>query len=470
MGDRLGMINKAYELPCSHNSMIMTASSRLRAALEQIPDAAQEALVDNFFAKTLLEALGFQMEEIFPQYQTEHKSSSAVDYAARKNVGDDIFLHTKQNPYLLLELKGRDVNLSPDGANYGKTVDQLKRYFLGEHCRSVQWGIITNSIHIQLFRKHGRVIHPATPCLTLDPDNVEQVVAQMKKKLEHPVRALTVALYNNKGGVGKTTTTVNLAAILTLLQKKVLVVDFDPNQQDLSSVLGMPLWNGEVFNALTDRTASLSETIRPFKVPVKRSDKVLQFDVIPADQMLAYEIDEVKLKQKFKTPALHKNLEELRSQYDYILIDAPPNWRVFSQLALYAADVVLLPTKHNNLFSLENAAIAMKRFIPETQQSKGDGTPIPLPIFFNGEKTTAPQLKTAKEAIAALIRTSRKEGFDLQPYFFPRWSKAKQDFHILEIPGYANISGSAFSRCPAVYRDKTAIEYYKNLAKEYFLQ
>jgi cellulose biosynthesis protein BcsQ len=143
---------------------------------------------------------------------------------------------------------------------------------------------------------------------------------------------------------------------------------------------------------------------------------------------------------------------------------------VFSQLALYAADVVLIPTKHNNLFSLENAAIAMKKFIPETQESKGDGTPVPLPIFFNGEKITNSQLRSAREAIVEILKVSKKEGFSLQAYFFPKWTRSKQDSHILEIPSYAHIAGSAFSRVPAVYRDKTARDYYKDLAKEYFIQ
>ncbi|MEB3213548.1 MAG: ParA family protein, partial [Leptolyngbyaceae bacterium] len=167
----------------------------------------------------------------------------------------------------------------------------------------------------------------------------------------------------------------------------------------------------------------------------------------------------------------HKRLEQLRSKYDYILIDAPPNWRIFSQLALYAADVVLIPTKHNNLFSLENAAIAMKEVIPATQALKGNGTPIPLPIFFNGEKTTDPQLRAAREAITKILKEAKREGFHLLPYFFPRWTKTRQDnHHITEIPGYANIANAAFSRKPAVYCDKTAYEHYKNLAREYFLQ
>lgn len=439
----------------------------LQSVLQSLPENATEAIVDRLFANRLLSGLGFKSDEIHPQYPDGR--GKFVDHAARKTSGDDVFLHTKSNPYLLVELKGRDVNLSEDAAQYQKTVKQLKDYLLAPNCTTAQWGIITNSCHIQLFRKHGRVVYPATPCLSLDVDNADSIVDQIKQKIENPTKALTVTVYNNKGGVGKTTTTVNLAAILAFLGKKVLAIDFDPNQQDLTSYLGIPLSKDSVYQALIDKTIDLQSTISPYKFPLKRSKSELRFDVIPADQHLEEEGENL-LRNLFKKHTLYRKLEPLRQEYDYILIDAPPNWRVFSQLAVYAADVVLMPTKHNNLFSLENAATAMKKFIPEVQKEKGDGSPVPLPIFFNGEKITQPQLKVAQEEIASILKAAKRENFDLLPYFFPRFTNARKDLHIHEIPSYANIAGSAFSHIPAVYRDRSAHEYYKNFVKEYFLQ
>ncbi len=445
--------------------MNMTAIS-LRSALQCLPDNAQEPIVDLHFSTQLLEALGFQPEEIHPQYATGSKM--VVDKAARKTVGDDVFLYTKTNPYLLVELKGRDINLSEGSAQYHKTVNQLKGYLLDSNCKSAQWGIITNSCHIQLFRKHGKVVYPATKCLSLDLDNIDEIVADIRRKIETPTKALTIAVYNNKGGVGKTTTTVNLAAILTALGKKVLAVDFDPNQQDLTSSLGIPLSQGNVSEALTKRDIDILGAVHSYSFPLRRANSELRFDVIPADQEMA-EMADAALRHQFTQNRLYKKLETARQKYDYILIDSPPNWRLISQMAVYAADVVLIPTKHNNLFSLENAATVIKKFIPEVQVEKANGSPIPLPIFFNGERSTEPQLDVARKEINNIIRAAKQEKFDLLPYFYPRYTTRK-DFHIHQVPSYANIAGAAFSRVPAVYRDRSAHEYYKDLAKEYFLQ
>ncbi|MGL5082008.1 MAG: ParA family protein [Microcoleaceae cyanobacterium] len=441
-----------------------STTSSLSSVLQSLPPNASEAMVRNFATK-LLGSLGFTPEEIVPEFNTAARE--IPDFAARKNFEDDIFLHTKNNPFLLLEIKGKDVNLSEGSPKYIATVNQLKRQLLGDNCQSCQWGIITNSSRIQLFRKHGKTIFPATTCKSLTPDNVDEIVESIKRKIENTSRALTVAIYNNKGGVGKTTTTVNLAAILAFLGKKVLALDFDFNQQDLTNVLGMKRSEGELKKALTDRNPELKSLVRLYSFHIKKTE--ITFDIIPTDDEVAA-LDEKELRSQMKLYSLYEKLEFARHEYDYIFIDSSPNWRFISQLAVYAADVVLLPTKHNNLFSLENAATTIKQFIPQMQKDKEDGTPVALPIFFNGEKITPPQLEAAQKAINNLILNAKKEGFNLLPYFYPKYTPAKKDLDIHKLLSCASIASAAFSRIPAVYRDRFANEYYKSLAKEYFLQ
>lgn len=434
----------------------------LKSYLEDLPQNASEAIVSTNFARYLISYLGFSTTEIIPSYDTG--GGGITDFATRRNLANDIFLQTKSNPFLLIELKGRDINLTENSPSYKATVNQLKRQLLGTKCQAAQWGIITNGSHIQLFRKHGKIIFPATTCIELTPENIDDTIALIKTKIDNTPKALTVTVYNNKGGVGKTTTTVNLAAILALLGKKVLVLDFDFNQGDLTrSLLNMKPEDGLLEKALTDRNIELKSVIRPYIF--KNSKRQITFDVVPTEPKMA-EYSEFEYNAKMKIYTLHRKLDLARYEYDYIFIDAAPNWRFTSKLAVYAADVVLLPTKHNNSFSLNNAATAIKEFLPEMQKSKKDGTPIALPIFFNGEKITQPQLQLAQKEINQILKNDKT----LVHYFYPKYTPASKNSHIHHLPEYAIIASAAFECVPAVYKNRSAYDYYQDLAKEYFLQ
>ncbi len=248
------------------------------------------------------------------------------------------------------------------------------------------------------------------------------------------------------------------------------MIDFDPNQQDLTHSLGFEIEQQGFYACLKNRENNLEKVIKRHQVKTK--NKTLEIDIIPADQIFA-DKSESELRQELKIYTLSQTLETLKSKYDYILIDSPPNWRFLSASAVYAADVVLIPTKHNNIFSLRNAAIAIRKYIPEVQNIRKDGSPIALPIFFNGEKMTESQRTTVHQAIDRLIADAKKDPnhpLDLLPYFYPRYTKSRKDRHIFEIPSYAYIANAGFDQMPAVYKNKTAREYYANLAKEYFLQ
>jgi cellulose biosynthesis protein BcsQ len=451
-------------------------ASKLEEALENLPLDTPEAVVDgNFIASPFLDALGFGLQERIPQFKTGN-GGDAVDYALRNNTEYDTFLHSKINPQVLIELKGRDINLAPESKSYQATVRQLKKYLLAPNCRSVKWGIITNSKYIQLFRKHSKVIYPATPCLEITPNNIAELTFKIRNKIVQTSRALTVAIYNNKGGVGKTTTVINLAATLTAHNKKVLVIDFDPNQKDLTDSLNIKIGDYKLYHCLKDKQnlIDLKQVVYPY-TKIFKNGKTLNFDVIPVDDQLA-QTDEDKIRNELSFYSLRKKLEAVKSDYDYILIDAPPNWRYFSISAVYAADVVLIPTQHNNIASLKNAATVIQQYIPEIQQARQEKTQglelgaIALSIFFNGEKITDSARINAIKTIHEIIKKVKLEhNFDLTTYFFPNFNNA-QNTKIFELPNYAFIASSGFEKIPAVYKTKIAYDYYSQLAKEYFLQ
>jgi chromosome partitioning protein len=162
--------------------------------------------------------------------------------------------------------------------------------------------------------------------------------------------ARIVAIANQKGGVGKTTTTINLAASLALADRRVLLIDIDP-QGNLTSGAGQKgktTEAGTIYDALTSTEPSAD--LRPFVVPTA-VDRML---LVPADRDLTgAEIELVTLTRREER--LRTLLEPLREQFDYIFIDCPPSLGLLTLNALVAADAVLIPL-HCEYFALEGLA------------------------------------------------------------------------------------------------------------------
>jgi cellulose biosynthesis protein BcsQ len=444
----------------------------LEEVLKSLPVDASEAIVELNFSQPFLKALGFEYQEMVPQFPVGRR---AVDHAARKSIDGDLFLNSHRNPYLYMEVKGRSENLADERhPDYRRAALQLKHYLLSPESKSVQWGLLTNSLYVQLFRKHGKVVHPVTPCISLSGD-LRRVIKDIKQRIETPKRALMIAIYNNKGGVGKTTTTLNIAATLTLLKKRVLIVDFDPNQSDLGDALNLRPLKGKILDVLKSKEPLLRDIIKSYKFEHPRLRESLGFDIVLADEELVSELDETKVRQQVKFHALRRSLESVQDDYDYILIDSPPNWRIFAQKAICAADVVLIPARNDNLHSLQNAGTAITQFIPEAQAKRrevGDSGPIALPIFMNNAfRETAPQIQLMHQAITKIIKDTKRnfEGFDLTPYFYPKSRQGHENRKMISISYMACISRADFMHIPAAFAFKPAREQYLNLVKEYFL-
>ncbi|MDA9070084.1 AAA family ATPase [Algibacter sp.] len=143
-----------------------------------------------------------------------------------------------------------------------------------------------------------------------------------------------IAIANQKGGVGKTTTSINLAASLGVLEKKVLLIDADP-QANASSGIGIDV---ESIDIGTYQVLEHSNTAREAII----STETPNLDIIPSHiDLVAIEIELVDKDER--EYMLKKALKDIKEEYDYIIIDCAPSLGLLTLNALTAADAVIIP-------------------------------------------------------------------------------------------------------------------------------
>jgi len=146
------------------------------------PDAIEKEIEDRFIAP-LIKELGFSESEYCFQFKTGW-GQQAVDFAVRSNANrNDQFHSSKIDPFLLIEAKKPSEDITKHKA-------QITDYLKHENCQTAKFGILTNSKQIQLYRKHGKVVHPLTKPLPLRDGKADETLSKIKGLIENPKKAI----------------------------------------------------------------------------------------------------------------------------------------------------------------------------------------------------------------------------------------------------------------------------------------
>ncbi|WP_091241759.1 ParA family protein [Klenkia soli] len=199
-------------------------------------------------------------------------------------------------------------------------------------------------------RAEAADVEMGAPAGRTDPAKARQRPLPTPKPLDRHGPARIVAMCNQKGGVGKTTSTINLGAALVEHGRRVLLVDLDP-QGALSVGLGIQSQQLErtVYNALMERHTTLRDVI------VRNVGHVRGLDLAPSNiDLSAAEVQLVS--EVAREQSLLRVLAEVRQEYDYVLIDCQPSLGLLTVNALTAAQGVIIPLECE-FFSLRGVAL-----------------------------------------------------------------------------------------------------------------
>lgn len=197
-----------------------------------------------------------------------------------------------------------------------------------------------------------------------------------------------ISIMNIKGGVGKTVSTINIAACLRLMGKKVLVIDLDP-QSNATQYLN--LYDPKLRSTYDVLMGDCDKSV------IRNSNDI---DLVPANiKMVTCENEIMNDTRKSRENRLRKFINSLNESYDYVLLDCPPALGVLSTNALVASTHVLVPIKPDR-FSIDGLEYLIETIF-EVQNEFNSGLQL-LGVFVTMDNSTTPNKEIKEELRAAL--------------------------------------------------------------------
>lgn len=380
---------------------------------KSLPSPCNEAFLEGNFVTPMLNFLGVTLYEQAKDPLLGAGAGLKPDYLIWPSGVDASNLTSNPPnvpPILVIEDKKRDGNLTnvsdddfvnrcqvhPDylSAIQGGTTDNgLKQYLNSSNLnidvnRLASYGLAFNGDFFQLWRRVDGLIFPLTPIQRMNATTIPKLMKQLEYVLQNPQPALVTAVWNRKGGVAKTTNTLNIGSTLALKGKKVLFIDLD-TQTDLthSFVKDLKQIQPYLIQCLKDIYANKMEDALKLatKNIVSRSLKntngeVFLISILPSKQK---ELEQFKdpqdqttststldIYQVQKIKLLKKLIDCFKDSYDYIFIDASPSKDPLMAAMLLAVDTILIPADYSKK-TLFHAVDLYQKDIPLLREGTG---------------------------------------------------------------------------------------------------
>lgn len=186
--------------------------------------------------------------------------------------------------------------------------------------------------------------------------------------------AKITSVINHKGGVGKTAISTNLSFALSEMGKKVLLIDLDPQAHSCIIFCLEIDEENNISHVIRDRSYDINKAVHKANI---QGDNVLNLSIIPSDLQLSLTEVEIYGRTRFEK-LLHRQLAKIANDYDFIIIDCPPNLGPLTQNAIFASNDILVPVNYDN-FALRG----VKTLFDKIQDVKEDQPEFSVSILRN---------------------------------------------------------------------------------------
>lgn len=386
----------------------MSTTRDWKSIFSNIQPGLLEAGLEQIFVQPLLEELNFYA----PNNQQKDKEWSAkLDGQPLKVKPDYTCWKTDDQsvpPLLVVE----DKKVHPSQLN-----DAIQQVQIQMRVTSATFGLATNGLEYQLWQRHGKVCVPRTVVSPLSVETIENTIETLKNILAKPKTALTVMFWNEKGGIGKTTITANVAAALALKSKKILVINLD-FQGDLNAAFGLEprleyrpfITLEEVFQKVSaNEPVEINQLIRTKHFKIRSSTFLQQqlvecaLDIIPGDY--SFEMILESWSQQGVDVVKRFIDQQAAYTYDYILLDVAPSLRDLGIAGVVAADF-LCPIVDNQGFAVD-ATLRVLKTLESNMIIKELSVPVPVvnSIVFNPRLQTVGTVKSARAKVEEKLKS-----------------------------------------------------------------